>query len=355
MKYVTHLYFCKLICFLILASCNNSGENKFAGRIVEVNPEKIQSVRLSQLFSEVEFVCTEMAHADVVYTRPEKLIVKDDIYYMKAGHMIIVCNQAGDLISLIDKRGNGPGEYLTISDFQVDGNGDIWLNDREGRKLLKYSKTGVHLKTSQHKLLAYNFFLDDAGKFYLNSGNLLNSSSQYRINVWDEQNNKMIQHFLEQNKGWGYISVLEMTNFSCFADTLSYSQSFSNTIWHLAGQKAIPRLQIDFGKHNMPKDFVEQHTNLRSLAAGWAKSSYATRIDDYCEGERYLFFTYAYNGRQPFVYWFKDKDVVLQFDEFEDDLLFPSVSQETNYKLLPILMNEDYVYVSMDAYRFKEL
>ena len=123
----------------------------------------------------------------------------------------------------------------------------------------------------------------------------------------------------------------------------------------MTGQKAIPRLQIDFGKHNMPKDFVEQHTNLRSLAAGWAKSSYATRIDDYCEGERYLFFTYAYNGRQPFVYWFKDKDVVLQFDEFEDDLLFPSVSQETNYKLLPILMNEDYVYVSMDAYRFKEL
>ena len=146
-----------------------------------------------------------------------------------------------------------------------------------------------------------------------------------------------------------------MTNFSCFADTLSYSQSFSNIIWHLTDQKAIPRLQIDFGKHNMPKDFVEQHTNLRSLAAGWAKSSYATRIDDYCEGERYLFFTYAYNGRQPFVYWFKDKDVVLQFDEFEDDLLFPSVSQETNYKLLPILMNEDYVYVSMDAYRFKEL
>ena len=147
MKHVAFTIFYKLICFLILASCDNSEEAKFTGRIIEVNPERVQSVQLSQLFSKAEFVCMEMAHADVAYTRPEKLTVKDGIYYMKAGHMIVVCSQAGNLMSLIDKRGNGPGEYLTISDFQVDGNGDIWLNDREGRKMLKYSKTGLHLKT----------------------------------------------------------------------------------------------------------------------------------------------------------------------------------------------------------------
>lgn len=230
----------------------------------------------------------------------------------------------------------------------------MWVNDREGRKLLQYSMSGEHLQTVKHGLLSYNFFL--RGKdLYLNSGDLINSQSKCRVNVWNAEKGNIENQFIEQKAGWGYVSVLETTNFSCFDDTLSYAQAFSNTIYQLNDNRETPRVYVDFGKCNMPENYVSRHANLRLLMEDLKNSGYASRMDGYYEGKEYLFFMYSYKDQRPFVWYSKKKKEVYDFIAFEDDFLFPSVKQETGYKSLPVLVDDDYVYVSMDAYRFREL
>ena len=212
-NYHNILFFLSVVSIIIgssLISCKRSTKEK-VGRKIEIIPTNSKQVKLSQIFSSADVLNLNLN--DIVYSKPKKMIIKDDHFFMLSRSTIIVCNTNGDLILHIARRGNGPGEYIGITDFHVEDNGDIIINDREGRKMIRYNSQGEYINTINHNLLSYNFIkLND--KIYLNSGNLINAESKYRINVWDEVENTLEQGYIMQDKELGYLSVMEYTNFS---------------------------------------------------------------------------------------------------------------------------------------------
>lgn len=335
----------------MFASCQNSRKELVVQKL-EINPNETAQIQLSQLYSEVEII--NLNESNEVFARPNKLIAKNNCLYLLSGPAIWVYDFDRKLKLNLIRRGNGAGEYLGIADFQIEDNGDILINDLDGRKMIRYNAKGEHLNTINHGLLSYNFIkIDDV--VYLNSGVLLNNKSSYRVNCWDEKTASLTHGYIKQDKNLSYLSVIEDKNFSGFNDTILYCQSFSNTIFRLTNEEAIPYLKIDFEACSMPESFPKEYSQLRPFMEDIRLSGYASRIDGYYENAQYRFFMYSYKDLRPFVWHSKQTDQIFHFSLFEDDLLFPGIVQETGYNSKPVFMDGNYVYVSMEAYLFKEL
>ena len=333
--------------------CKESTKEPYSSQIIKLNPAKTEQIRFSQLFSSAE-VFTFNNYDDVVYAKPSKIIVKNNLVYMLASRMILVWNLNGDLLLNISRKGNGPGEYIGINDFIVEDNGYIIVNDNGGKKMIRYNDQGEYVNTINHKLNSYNF-TKIKDELYINAGDLGGAQSDYKIHVWDETKNIITNRFLKKGKESSYFGVLEYSNFSFFNDTLSYSQAFSNIIYQLTDNAAIPRLVIDFGNNNLPKGYAGEFNDMFSFMESFMSSNYASYIDGYMEGNNYLFLSYSYQGKKPFLWLSKEDHAVHHFDKFEDDFLFPGVIQNTGYQFFPIFMDENAFYFSIDAYRFMEL
>jgi len=342
-----------LVISVFFVSCKESIKEQYASQIIKLNPAKTELIRFSQLFSSVE-VFTFNNDNDVVYARPTKIIVKNNLFYMLASKMILVWNVNGELLLSISRIGNGPGEYIGINDFLVEDNGYIIVNDNGGKKMIRYNEQGEYVNTINHKLNSNNF-TKIKNEFYINSGDLGGAQTEYKINVWDETKSIITNRYIKKGKESWYFGVLEYTNFSFFDDTLSYSQAFSNIIYQLTDKAAIPRLVIDFGNNNLPKGYAEEFNDMISFMESFRSSNYASYIDDYLEGNNYLFLAYSCHGKKPFLFLSKEDNVAHHFDKFEDDFLFPGVIQNTGYLFLPVFMDENALYFSIDAYRFIEL
>ena len=336
---------------LTFSSCGRNIQEQLAERKIELNPTKSEQIRLSQLFLSADVYNFDIA--DVVYERPRKIIVKNNIFYFLSKNKIIVSDEYGNLILFLSRRGNGPGDYIEITDFQVEDNGNILVNDATGRKMIRYSTKGEYINTINHQLIASKF-IKVYDLIYLNTYDFTNEQL-YRVNVWNEAENLIEQKYIKYEKVLKYLSFIEYTNFSFFNDTISYSHSFSNTINQLKNNDLIPRFEIDFGKHNLPKKYTKQYNDLRLFMENFRNSNYASRIDGYREGNDFLFFAYSYQDKMPYVLITKNNNEIHHFDKFEDDFLFPGVIQQTGYDLLPVFIDENYVYVSIEAYRFIEL
>jgi hypothetical protein len=343
--FITYLF---LISFLFV-QCKNVQE--YEVRKINISTKENPEINLSTLFKSVEALEFEERN-ELYYIRPAKLILKNDTYYFLSGDMIIVYNNNIYEFTLFNK-GDGPGEYINISDFFVDDDENILINDREGRKLIYYDKQGKHIKDIKHGLLSYNFTKLDH-LVYMNFGNLLNED-RYKVNVVDERTNEIVDNYLKQDKKAGYLSVIENTSFSFFSDTLSYSQSFSNVIYHLKNGLAIPRFEIDFGKNNLPGYFPENYTNLMEFIDSFKKSNYASRIDNYRESTSYMSFMYSCAGEYFNVFFDKKNNKVYNFKSYYDDLLFPDIKQRKTYDLLSVFADDDSFYFSIEASYFIEM
>jgi hypothetical protein len=344
--FITYLF---LISFLFI-QCKNTQE--YEVREINVSTKENNKINLSTLFKSVEALEFEEID-ELYYIKPTKLIVKNDMYYFLSGDMIIVYNSDAYEFTLFNK-GEGPGEYINISDFFVDDDENIVINDREGRKLIYYDKQGKHIKDIKHGLLSYNFIKLDH-LVYMNSGNLLNGDIKCKVNTVDERTGEIVDNYLKQNEKTGYLSIIEYTNFSFFSDTLSYSQSFSNVIYHLKDGVAIPRLKIDFRGNNLPESFSENYTNLMEFVDDFKKSNYASRIDNYRESDSYLSFIYSYTDEYFNVFFDKRNNKVYNFKSYYDDFLFPDIEQKKSYDLLSIFADENSFYFSIEASYFMDM
>lgn len=349
---LSHKSYMLLILPLLILSCQRDSNFDSLAKI-NINPQKSICLKASDVFDSIELIELK-SDSNIVFVKPVRLNVNEGLYYLLSDDVIVVFDSLGNNVMLFDRKGHGPTEYLNISDFLIESD-NLFINDREGRRLLVYDLNGNIIESFKHDLLAYNF-IKIGGVVYLNSGNLINAQTSYRINKYDLSSKSVTAGYINQITGLDYLSVIEFTNFSLFGDTLSYSQSFSNVIYHLSEKGGVtPRFEIDFGKHNLTDDFLLEHKTLRAFFENLKVSDYATRIDGYSENEANMFFMYSYQNKKPFVIYNKKEHRIYNFDRFTDDFLFPDIVQTTSYSMMPLLVTERYMYISLDSHQFIKL
>lgn len=141
-----------LFCFLnlVFLSCTNNKSNK----LLFENIETIENI--DTLITQVRYVPLKgigdeyLGSIDRIVYRGGKIYVLDVLVSQK----IMVFDSNGFFLYQINRKGKGPGEYLSITDFDVDSNGNVYVFDNGSLKLIKYSNNA---KEHQVIELSYGF------------------------------------------------------------------------------------------------------------------------------------------------------------------------------------------------------
>lgn len=271
--------FYSILLILCFTQCINEKKNIDQNvYTLKINPKELNSIKFSDLFSAQEIIKISNDSVNVL-KKPSKLLFMDNCYFFHSNSILFVYDQYGKNIFNINKKGSGPGEYITISDFTINRDEKLLeINDGEARKIIRYDMSGEYVDEIKHGLYSSNFttYKND---FYLCSGRTINADIDYSIHIIDTQTGNVTKRIMEVLPEEKYLNFIEYTNFATWKDTLSYSSSISNTIYQIKDRKLFPRLNIDFGKSALPLNIYSEYTNLGDFVSFLGQNKYAARID----------------------------------------------------------------------------
>lgn len=103
-------------------------------------------INLSEIASSVKCIPLTMQDS-IVMDELTQVIVKDSFIYAADRASLYKFSLTGELMSVVNHRGSSPTEYINISDFQVDEDGNVWVLSRNNKALFNYSWDGnLHKK-----------------------------------------------------------------------------------------------------------------------------------------------------------------------------------------------------------------
>jgi len=343
--------------FLILSiKCTNKESSDYSNvKTFVVDQNKIKNFTYSTIFKDYELICFTGDNSDVL-VKPEKILVNEFGYFFESSDAIYFYDNMGKFKSAIKRKGTGPGEYLTISDFIVDlSSNTIEINDGELKKILRFNFDGEFIDEYLHHMNSYSFAKVSENNYLLNSGRLYNDKVTKSLTLFNVKSGENEIGYNEIEDNLRYLNFIEYTNFANIGDTLSYSSSISNKIFAIDNKGMYPRIILDFKSNNLPNKYFEKYRDLIEFVNDLKKTNYVSIFDGYQENSKFIFLSYSYQNKRPFLIIDKNKNNVYNFNQFEDDLLFPFIIQETGYNSLPCLIDDNYFYVFIDSYKFIEL
>jgi 6-bladed beta-propeller len=169
-----------------------------------VDLDKNQKASLFDYFSHIELIPLETSD-DILVGYCEDIVPYQNRYYIFDRKLAVVqiFDQDGKFISLIDKRGQGPGEYTPnlTSIFLNPFTGNIDITDMGC--IYSYDLTGKHVRTIPRSEEASGFYwnliaLND--NLYVCHILMLNNLDTHKINYYDVKENKIIHKEYEEDE-----------------------------------------------------------------------------------------------------------------------------------------------------------
>ena len=153
-------------------------------------------INLSEIASSVK--CIPLAMQDsIVMDELTQVIVKDSFIYAADRASLYKFSLTGELMSVVNHRGSSPTEYINISDFQVDENGNVWVLSRNNKALFNYSWDGnLHKKISLDTWFE-RFSIINGEKMLLYAGNEKSNEYRHTLYILDLQKEKIVNRYLE--------------------------------------------------------------------------------------------------------------------------------------------------------------
>jgi hypothetical protein len=153
-----------LICITSFIGCKKHGSNNSITCINGVNINEKDS--LSSIFKDSEIIRLETVDESLIGQRINKIRKNDHKYFISYDNKaLVIFDRQGVFLRKIQKIGGGPGEYMSLVDFDVLSNGNIIIQDI--RKLLFYSSTGEFIKAIPLAISCFNFKIIDDDNFLI--------------------------------------------------------------------------------------------------------------------------------------------------------------------------------------------
>ncbi|KAA6349104.1 hypothetical protein EZS27_003500 [termite gut metagenome] len=206
-----------LICTISFMGCEkHSSNNSITCLDVSTINEKDS---LSSIFKSFEIIRLETVDESLIGRRINKIRKKHHKYFISYDNKALVqFDRQGVFLRKIQNIGSGPGEYISLVDFDVLPNGNIIIQDN--RKLLFYASTGEFIKAIPLGVTCFNFKIIGDNTFLICA-----SGEEYSIYLING-NGEILSKQIETNN----IPVLGRTvSFFTFGNKqILYQQDVSN-------------------------------------------------------------------------------------------------------------------------------
>lgn len=129
----------------LFCSCANQDEDIPAETIaIKEMRQKSFGELPEAFFKSLEYTILHTEDEKYMFANADKILFSNGIYYISdwSNHKLVAFTESGAPYLSIMKRGRGPGEYLQITDFDIDEDGSIWILDGQSDHILKYGING---------------------------------------------------------------------------------------------------------------------------------------------------------------------------------------------------------------------
>lgn len=267
----------------------------------------IPSIRLSEFASSVE--CIPLAVRDsVIMGELMQVVIKDSFIYAADRASVYKFSLSGDLMAMISHKGNAPTEYVSISDFQVDKDGDAWVLSRSNKALYKYTWDGSLQKKVPLDIWAEKFSFGGETQILLYTGNEKTEEYGHALYKLDLQTGELTDRYLPINDyKSGYLHVMSQNHFTCGDASHFFYQMFNDTIYAFNEVGAlVPEYLLSFDGKNIPDSFYEQkYSDIMDFFQHLFKKDYAYGTGLFLKSDTSCLYSLIYDKR---VYWSMTKE-----------------------------------------------
>jgi hypothetical protein len=211
-----------------------------------------------ELVREKTYIKLDTSTDDALFKSIDKIIIARDKIYILDWMMrkLPVFNIDGSFAGLVGRRGQGPGEYLQITDFDVDDSGNVYIVDGQSDNFFIFDSVFHFVSAKQPpcdvgivQLLPDNRYL-----FGLTSWNT-KENSKWKIAVTNTDFKTLDTCLLYDE----YIDNETVISDYIFIQTekhILYNQPIDNNVYAFSHDGKLEKVyQFDFGDKNVPNEY----------------------------------------------------------------------------------------------------
>lgn len=259
-------FFKNFSAFIILVLCFTSCSKKHNSTAVNVDNNTIinyndYDIELNDKIDieDYDIILLSNLNEDCLFTNIAKTIIKDDKIYILSGikhKKLVVYNTNGDALYRIGNLGNGPEEYIAITDFTVDDDENVFIVDGISRKIIQFDKNNKFMskKDAGHEIWAITHLPNN--EFLLGICGWDKSSAADFSLVRTDDSFKLLEGLMPKNETMD-INFLFLSPQIVANDKNEYTFNLeinNNIILCDSLGQAKRIITLDFGKYNMPDE-----------------------------------------------------------------------------------------------------
>jgi len=274
--------------FLVLESCTDNNESELqVYDLVELSAP--ETVLLSSVCDDIEYIPLETG--DEIIGNIMGIKHSAGRFAIQSGGSISVFGNDGKLLYVLDKQGRGPDEYFNAFVYDINGEGEILVNDMGKDRLLFYNSSGEVIKEIKNLdgTSALRLFGDD---WIFLTGPTYNGTSRISQAVINLEGDTLLS---VRNKFLFEPSILIIFRFECVTytrnDKLYYHEVMDDTVYCVDKDLDIrPHVVLNTGEERFTTEKRSNASFTEPLDAIFVSNIIETgdHFFVYCNGKEYL-------------------------------------------------------------------
>ena len=317
-----------LLCLFILVGCQTTDKNE----VLKLQSNKVISIpsptplAANSLIEDFDTIRLEATNKSLLSSIRQVRLLNDKFYITDdTKSFVFIFSHNGKFISNICNQGEGPKEYIQISNMQVNPyNSHIYITDAFSRRLFEYDENGQQLKFIQLDFHPTCFMSDQSfRRIHLNSGGKIidatrsETNNKHNIIICNEEG-EITNSFLKDETPKP-LNISE-TSASGYTEegNLLYMPILSDVIYRINENQAVPEYLL-----------VSKHKNMLSE-----------------EDKKDIFYTFDKNN----VIDYENKNYLMSFGSFlkSDSLMMFSFGWENKWRTFYSLQKKKSFTISPD-------
>jgi hypothetical protein len=223
---------------------------------------------------------------DALFRKIDKIKIVDDKIYISDWKLrkLLAFNMDGSFAGLVGRRGQGPGEYLQVTDFDVDTNGTVYIIDGQADKLFIFD--------SAFQFISVTKLPFEVGIIQLLSDNryLLGLSSWDRGETWKvavtTTDFETLDKCLPYDEYYDNAMWISDYNFMQTENHILYNKQIDNNVYAFSFDGKLEKIyQFDFGSKNVPNEYKKAiEANMDGFRSRCCLKCFVIVNERYCIG-----------------------------------------------------------------------
>jgi hypothetical protein len=277
--------------------------------------------------------------------------VSDSDIWIKDNHVIYrIDRKSGRILFKLDRKGQGPEEYLSVSDFAIDyETRTVFIYDINKKKMIMYDFEGKYLNSFKNNFIG-SFDLTDENYFIVSYNPY--ADEPFHTGIYDKSWN-LVNRFMSktdavnQNGNLYHFDILYK-----FEGKHYFKKSFGDTVYLVDIQSIKPYFVISKGKLKIP---VRIATDISKKTE---RSQYIYGEFGYILSAGYYFSSYFYQDANYQDIWdMKTSSLIYRNLRHgpDDKNGIPFDIQGKTIFVWPKFVGKDYLYCDVPAYEMREI